>query len=265
MTSALDQWRDQLAAWAIPESIIEAGGGSSPWRLDPTLFRPSPTPIEPGPEAVGLATRRASERLPRGGTVLDVGCGGGAAALALVPPAGRIIGVDEAAEMLEVFAAAAVERNVEHETVLGRWPDVASSVGEADVVIAHHVVYNVADLDSFAAALTSHARHRVVLELTAHHPQTRNAAVWRHFWELDRPTGPSSADALAVLEAVGIPATLEHDTQVNRQRATPSPEAQAAQVARMCCLGPDRLDEVIDFLAQHPSERTPPDVIWWDT
>ncbi len=261
MTTALDHWRAQLAGWAIPESIRQAAGDASPWRLDPALFRPA-APARP--DDVGLATRRAAERLPAGGTVLDVGCGGGAAALALVPPAGRVVGVDESADMLEAFAQAAASRPVEHDTVLGRWPDVAASVGEADVVVAHHVVYNVADLDTFAHALTAHARYRVVLELTARHPQTRNAAAWRHFWDLDRPTGPSSSDALAVLEAAGIPAIREADTRPNRQRATPEPRAQATQVARLCCLPPDRLDEVMAFLAEHPPERTPPHVIWWD-
>src|SRR5262249_31628664 len=49
------------------------------------------------------------------------------------------------------------------------------------------------------------ARHRVVLELTARHPQTSLAPLWKHFWDLDRPSGPTAADASAVvLEVVGV-------------------------------------------------------------
>ncbi|MEZ5226967.1 MAG: class I SAM-dependent methyltransferase [Acidimicrobiales bacterium] len=259
--SAMQRWRAALAAWAIPEEILERSKGQSPWELNPQLFTAarSDTPTPPG-----LATRRALEALPDGGSVLDIGCGGGAASLALAPPAARLVGIDESSGMLDRFATSARERGVTHSTVLGRWPDVSDAVERADVVVCHHVVYNVPDLGDFALALGHSARRRVVIELTPRHPQTRNGTVWRHFWGLDRPDGPTANDAHAVLLEAGIDATLEHDTQINAQRAPQSPRAQAEQVARMCCLGPERVDEVAAFLVEHPPERTPPDVIWWD-
>ena len=39
--------------------------------------------------------RVAHEALPSGGTLLDVGCGGGAASLPLAPPAALLVGLDQ--------------------------------------------------------------------------------------------------------------------------------------------------------------------------
>ncbi len=259
--TALERWQAELGAWAIPAEILAKAEDNDPWQLDPSLFAPAG---HRSVDAPGLAMRRSLEVLPPGGTVLDIGCGGGAAALALVPPAGTVIGIDESPGMLELFATSASARGVAHRTVLGRWPDTRAAVDTADVVVCHHVFYNVPDLADFGLALGDAATRRVVVELTPRHPQTRNQAVWDHFWGVARPAGPTSEDALAVLTEAGIDATLEHDPQINEQRAPQPPLAQAAQVARMCCLGPERLDEVAAFLAEHPPERTPPDVIWWD-
>ncbi|MDP9241458.1 MAG: SAM-dependent methyltransferase, partial [Actinomycetota bacterium] len=89
--SAADQWRDELASWAIPDEIL-AAASESPWGFPVELFRVADA-VEPSmPDTP--SRRRALEALPAGGSVLDVGCGGGAASLALAPPAGRLVGVD---------------------------------------------------------------------------------------------------------------------------------------------------------------------------
>ena len=197
---AARRWAEQLAAWAIPEEIL-AAAPESPWHFPTTIF------ASPDPEAADSPSRRrAREALPEGGTVLDVGVGGGAAGLGLVPPAGRLVGVDESAELLASFAARASERGIASEQVQGRWPDVAGSVGSADVVVCHHVFYNVPDLAAFATALTDHARRRVVVELTGVHPVVSTNPLWRHFHGLERPEGPSAADAAAVLAEAAGPA-----------------------------------------------------------
>lgn len=264
--NAIQQWQSELAAWAIPDEVLRTLDDDNPWTLDPAMFAPAPSAGSPGSDwsPPGLAARRALEALPDRGSVLDVGCGGGAASMALAERAGSIVGVDESEGMLDVFSAAAEARGLEYRTVLGRWPDVRDAVSPTNVVICHHVVYNVPDLGEFALALQSAATRRVVIELTPRHPQTRHAAVWKHFWGITRPSGPTAEDALAVLHEVGINAELEHDDRINNLRADPSPEQRAAQIARHCCLGPDRLDDVMAFLSQHPPERTPPVVIWWD-
>ncbi|HZD66626.1 MAG TPA: class I SAM-dependent methyltransferase, partial [Acidimicrobiales bacterium] len=149
------RWAAELAAWAIPEDIL-AAAPASPWGFPPDLFAaPSEPPDTP-------SRRRALEALGAGGSVLDVGAGAGAAGLALVPPATGLIAVDERPEMLARLADTAAARGVRAQTVVGSWPTVADEVPPADVVVCHHVLYNVADVGAFAAALADHARRRVV-------------------------------------------------------------------------------------------------------
>ena len=76
-----DQWAHDLAAWRIPDEIL-ATAPRSPWIHPVELFR---APDEPVPDSPSHA--RARERLNVGGTLLDVGSGGGRAAFAVAPPA----------------------------------------------------------------------------------------------------------------------------------------------------------------------------------
>ncbi|MDE3078268.1 MAG: class I SAM-dependent methyltransferase, partial [Chloroflexota bacterium] len=168
--SAANRWTAYLQEWAIPKNILDAAP-ESPWgfpveqfarRADAALGRPRTASDE-----------RALEALPRDGSVLDVGCGAGAASLPLAPEAGRLIGVDLSAELLDAFRQRVLAAGKEVRTVQGAWPDVAEQTPKADVVICHHVFYNVPGLAAFARELTSHARRRVVVELTASHPMSR--------------------------------------------------------------------------------------------
>ncbi len=84
-------------------------------------------------------------------------------------------------------------------TVEGRWPDVADATPVADVVVCHHVAYNVADIEPFLLALTAHARLAVVLVLPPRHPLSAWNDAWRHFWGLERPTEPTADDLAEVL------------------------------------------------------------------
>ena len=165
--TAADRWRDRLAEWAIPEEIL-ANAPESPWGFETECFRrrgeaapvPEPTPT----------TRRALEALPQGGTVIDVGVGGGATSLPLAVRAGFIVGVDQQPDMLEGFLANAAAAGVEARAVTGAWPEAAAEIEPADVVVAGHVFYNIPALEPFARAMDAHARFRVVVELTERHP-----------------------------------------------------------------------------------------------
>ena len=241
MTPAAAHWRNSLEAWAIPEAILEVAP-ESPWGFPKGHHAAPETPADSPSRRFALAA------LPPKGTVLDVGCGGGAASLALVPHVGSIVGVDERAGALAELAAACAERGVACAEVIGSWPGVsaAGGVSAADVVVCHHVAYNVADLAGFAEALTAHARRRVVLELGATHPLTPLAPLWRHFWDLDRPSGPSAADALAVIRELGIePEVAVHD----RPRTGWATLAQeVAFVRKRLCLPSSRDAEVAEQL-----------------
>ena len=257
MTTAARYWADQLAAWAIPEEIM-AQAPESPWEFSPALFRPPPA--EPGPDTV--SRRRAREALPEGGSVLDVGCGGGAAGLALVPPAGQVTGFDQSADLLAIFSERAAELGIRHEAVRGDWPGDAGRVGPADVVVCHHVAYNVPGLAAFAAELTSHARNRVVMELSEHHPRFGLNEVWRHFWDAERPDGPVADDAVAVLAEAGIEANVERGPRPARR--TISREARVASVRRYLCLPADRDPEIDALLGDESDLPAQVVTLWWE-
>lgn len=258
MTTAAQKWRDDLASWAIPEAI-QAQAPQDPWIHPVAQFRAPDGPIPDSP-----AHQAAREALPDGGSVLDVGCGGGRAALALMPPAGLLIGVDHQRGMLEAFAEAADKRGVAHDEIFGDWPDVADRTPVADVVVCHHVAYNVWELPDFVRALTAHARRRVVLELPVRHPLTWMNPLWKQFWDLDRPTSPTAADALQVIRDAGYDAHLVEYDDVT-QRIPLDPRAQAESACIRLCLPVDRADEVA--AAVQAADRGMPRrlaAIWWD-
>jgi SAM-dependent methyltransferase len=256
MLSAPERWRLALESWAIPEEII-GQAEESPWIHPPILFD--------APEVVVASPShdRAREALGDEASVLDVGCGGGAAAMALVPDVRIVIGVDQQAEMLAMFRRNAADRGLRCSTIEGDWPAVAADVPTADVATAHHVVYNVGDIDPFLIGLDHHARHRVVLEMPTSHPLSGLSPAWQFFWGLERPIGPTPDDLMEVLDALGYHASQERWTGPPR---SPTTVEQAAHFVRVrLCLPAAREDEVVEFIARQP-EPTERELatIWWD-
>jgi len=257
MTNAAQQWRDELAAWAIDPEIL-ARAPQSPWEMPPEAFpaddrKPSDTP----------SRQRALDALPAGGSALDVGCGAGAAGLALAPPAALLVGVDQSARMLDAFSRAAQDRGVAHEAIEGRWPDIEGRAPLVDVVVAHNVAYNVADLPAFAHALSWHARHRVVLELTHTHPLTFQGPLWQHFHGQARPKGPSAELARDVLAEAGLPVRMERFAAPARSL---DPALRARLTRIRLCLPADREPEVAELLsAAGPAPSRNLVTLWLDT
>jgi SAM-dependent methyltransferase len=199
-----------------------------------------------------------------GGSVLDVGCGGGAGSLPLVPPARRLVGVDQSAGMLAAYTAAATTRGATATTVQGRWPDVADTVPVADVVMCAHVIYNVADLVPFLRALTTHAATRVVLEFPTRHPLAWLTPYWQALHGLDRPTGPTAGDALAVMTDLGVHPHHEAWRRVLSMHGT-SVDQQVDFIRARLALGVERADDVRQQIERFgvPAKR---EVVtaWWD-
>lgn len=245
---AAERWAELLAGWAIPEPIL-AGASESPWGHVPGRFD-----FDEDLVVDDLAARWAREVLPpSGGTVLDVGCGGGRASLPLAPLASEITGVDRDQAMLDRFAAAATRLGVARRTLLGDWPDVAPLAPVADVVVCQHVVYDVADIVPFVAALTDRARLAVVVELPTVHPMAAWSEAWHHFWGVERPTGPDANDLVAVLRELGLDPELGTEPRPTRPLPTAPDGSGLARVARRrLCLPRDREAEVATWLAAHP-------------
>lgn len=194
-------------------------------------------------EPSGVSYEIAAQALSARGTVLDVGAGAGAACLALRGRAGTIVAVDERPDMLGALADLATAAAVPVVTVAGSWPEVAARVPPADVVVCHHVLYNVPDLAPFVAALSAHAVGRVVVELTPHHPAALLNPLWRTLHGVERPTAPTAADAIEVISATGV----RPRWRAWQRPVTPEGTSYRELVATTCrrlCLPPQRLDDV---------------------
>jgi len=257
-SSAADRWRRGVEGWALPDRIQEAA--PEPFvALDPERFRwrPDADALQP----VRPSRRRALEALPQGGSVLDVGVGGGASSLGLVPKAGLIIGVDPLAGMLEAFESSAREAGVTARAVLGSWPEAADEAGPADVAVCHHAIYRVAEIEAFLAALTAAARHRVVLEVSAHPPMVDLNPLLMAFHGIERTDRLVADDAQAVLAAMGV-AVEREDLFLSPGERDVSPE-RVAFVRGRVCVGPERDPEILTFL----QESVPTDhqvvALWW--
>ncbi|HEX6261455.1 MAG TPA: class I SAM-dependent methyltransferase [Actinomycetota bacterium] len=268
---ALERWREALASWAIPDEIL-AKAPEPPWGFRPEIFadRARRAPEEPETPS----RRRAGAALRGGGTVLDVGAGAGAASLPLAPPADAIVAVDPSRELLTAFEELAVEREVTLTTIERSWPEAAGESPVCDVVVCHHVLYNVPDLGPFVRALTDHARRLVVVELTAQHPVSWMADLWRRFHDLERPTEPTADVAVAALREAGIDTGREDHLVPREGGGFPDREAAVAQARRMLCLTPDRDPEVAEALGDRLREGPtgwgigPPAArvvtLWWE-
>lgn len=252
-------WAHALATWGIPDAILQQAP-QSPWIHPVEQFVVDTT----APKRNTPAEQRALEALPEGGSVLDVGCGGGKAAFALVPPAGNAIGVDHQAGMLLNFAQLADALGVQHTEVLGDWPGVADQTPPADVVTCHHVLYNVSDLGPFITSLSDHAKNRVVVEIPWQHPLLGMASAWQTFWNLDRPEGPTAHDAHDVIRELGFDAHIERFNAPYDGAEIPF-DVQVEYLRIRLCLSPNRDADLADFLRDNPPKKERDlAVIWWD-
>ena len=262
MGTAAAAWAEALASWAIPPEIL-AAAPEDPWAYPIAAF------VRAADQAIGRDTpsyRRALEALPVGGSVLDVGCGAGAAGLPLVPPAAWIVGVDQSEQMLKAFAERAGSLGIAHDELLGAWPDVSAELeGAADVAVCHHVLYNVPDIEPFVRELARRAMRRCVIEITAEHPRAWEGPLWKALQGLDRPTRPTAVDAVAAIRETGIDPKVEIWPRPMTFHAG-SVEERIATVRVDLCLPPERDADIARALAEHP----PPEArniatIWWDT
>ncbi len=266
----LDRWRGDLAAWAIPARIT-AAVPDSPWVLPRQVLGRRADRYCSDPS--GPSFERAWEALDPRGDVLDVGAGAGAACLPLAPRATALTAVDSDAGMLGMLGQRARALGLDARRLLGRWPDVAGQAAAADVVTCHHVLYNAPDLGPFVAALTAHARRRVVVEVTTRHPLAALNPLWLRLHGLRRPESPTAADLIEILSALGL--RPEHTVW---SRSLGSEYASFGELAditrRRLCLPPERSGEVaaalmdLGIAPDHPvdpgSSGRECVTVWWE-
>ncbi|MFC7481300.1 class I SAM-dependent methyltransferase [Luedemannella flava] len=272
MTDAAGRWREQLGGWGVPAHITE-GVADSPWEHQVGTFaRRADQALALGAED-GPSMARAREALAPTGTVLDIGAGAGASSLPLAPQMTELIAVDTNEAML---AALRARTSVPTTAIVGRWPDIADDTPAADVVVCHHIAYNVPDLAELARQLTAHARRRVVMELTNTHPMAVLNPLWERLHGLERPTGPTAADAAAVLAEAGLDV---HEERRPRPVGPAHPDfgALVAGTARRLCVPAERFGELAQGLLDLGVDPTDPRdlnstadgpmelvTLWWD-
>jgi len=243
-TELSDRWRTNLESWAIPDEVL-ANSPESPWVLPRQLFMRRAEFRLRAP--TGPSFERAWEALEPPGSVLDVGSGAGTACLPLLARATAVTAVDTDECLLSVLKDSADHLGTTAQALLGRWPDVAGEVSPADVVVCHHVFYNVADIEPFLTELTTHALRRVVAEMTAVHPLSFLNPLWERFWGIVRPSVPTAEDMLALLVELGLDPSYELWSPAGE------PELQSFDdlvevTRRRLCLPPSRTAEVASAL-----------------
>ena len=255
-----EAWMRDLESWAIPPAILGAAP-ESPFGFPAELFirradRAADEVAPPTPTTVV-----AAEALGDGGTVLDVGAGGGATSFPLVASCTGLVAVDGQAEMLEAVERRATALGLPVTTIVGRWPDVGPQTPTADVAVCGHVAYNAPDLDVFVIALATHARRRVVLELTDLHPLSWMNDLWLALHGVQRPERPGADDAEALCRALGF--DVRRAERVDAEDMAGSGferrEHAVALVRRRLCLTPDHDDEIADALGARLREH---DGLW---
>lgn len=253
-----DRWRQLLRQREVPQAVLERAPEPTV-TLEPERFRWRPD--QDAAQPVRPSRRRALEALPEGGAVLDVGVGGGASSLGLVPKPGLIIGVDPMPAMLESFVASAADAGVAIRTVLGRWPDVADQVGVVDVAVCHHALYQAVEIEAFVSAITARAARRVVVEVSSRFPPSGLTGLWRAIHGIERPDPVVPDELQAVLSTMGL--AVEREDMLLPPRAQEVDATQVAFIRRRLYVGPERDAEIEAYLRSQAPQAHQVTALWW--
>jgi hypothetical protein len=99
------------------------------------------------------------------------------------------------------------------------------------------------------------------VELTATHPLTASAPLWRHFHGIERPNGPTAELAMDVLREAGLDPKAQSWSRAPRDVPR---EAYVRLNRRRLCLPVDAEPEVDRLMADPAASSRQVVTLWWD-
>lgn len=277
---------DPLARWrflvARREAIIGAirarhGDAGDYWSARAATMGPG---LRVAPDHVFPPLDRLLAAVDGATSVLDVGAGWGRFAIPLARAARVVTAVEPAPALrahLRANAAAAGLADGRLRIVTDTWE--AAAVAPADLVLCANVLTPLADVGPFLRKLAAHTRWRCYLVLRAVPLDAPLVALWRAIHGVPYPRETNHADALAALDALGIPAHLDLVPATGAIWAFDAPEAAARFARQRLWLGPvghdPRADRLLaDWLAatlardgdrwRIPAPEPRQALIWWE-
>ncbi len=142
-------------------------------------------------------------------TILDVGAGWGRFAIPLAGAARAVTAVEPSASLqalLRENAAVAAIPDDRLTIVAADWAE--ATVPPADLVLCANVLMPLAELGPFVRKLDAHARRRCVVILRTTAMDAPLAGLWEAIHGVPYPRETTHADALAALDALGLPAQV---------------------------------------------------------
>lgn len=205
--TAVDHWRSQLEAWALPQDLLDAVPWN-PYEWPADLFSRRDTSVadQETAERHTNAVIRRFEPI----SLIDIGAGTGGSCLQFSAEGISVTAVESDAGMAAKLRSLIADRDLSVEVVEASWPGAVGLVEPADVVTCSHVIHNVSDPGPFLRAMQSVAHKAVVIQEFEVHPWAHLGPYYRELHGLERPVGPTVDDLVAVIEeALGVTPTVE--------------------------------------------------------
>jgi SAM-dependent methyltransferase len=213
----VERWRQIVSARRVQHDAACAAQGDSTvdyWARRATRFHKFAS--EASLESQPFIERILSDTRPDD-DVLDVGAGTGRYALPLARHIRHVTALDPSPAMLDFLRADAEAAGLTNVSVFqGSWPEAASLVAPADVVLCAHVLYPIEDIVPFLRALDGQARRAVYLRLMAQQPWFDRLELWEAVHSEARVSQPTYIDVVNVLHQLGCLANVAIDRAEGR-------------------------------------------------
>lgn len=204
-------------------------------------------------------------------TLLDVGCGWGAIAIAAAPRLETVWGLDYSPRMLELLVANAEAAGLANvRPILRAWEDDWSDVPECDLVVASRSTL-VLDMEDALLRLNAKARRRVYLTSRVGGTFV-DVAACAAIGREPPPAAPDYVYALNILHRMGVHARVDYIAAADRgpRRRTPEERLRRLEADLGGLTGAER-EAFVAWVAREPDPPAPGDrpPLWallsWDS